>query len=275
MREFKHKITGIKGKLSEDNHLHFDRTGGDESCHETIWFGFIENSQDWEEVVKPYWEVISFKQPNNNRIDTKRENGLFGVSTGNKPQKEGYYNENSYRSYWNIYSVKRQSDGVIFTVGDTVICNERYVEKISSIGFFQENHLVFNFENTSDNFTTESEWNRMQPKIDRALFTTEDGVEIFDEKKQVAWVINGNYSYDLGVCATNRELVKNNPQTYKLFSTREIAEQWILQNEKKYSLNNLRSILLHFAKDCAEDEMLYSHYDGDYRDLNKWIEENL
>lgn len=53
MKTYKHRVTGIVGKLEEDGHLHFER--GNEQCvsRETIWKGFIENSLDWEEAGEP------------------------------------------------------------------------------------------------------------------------------------------------------------------------------------------------------------------------------
>jgi hypothetical protein len=53
MRTFRHKRTGIIGTLEEDGHLHFERSGGECSAHETIWKGFVENSCDWEEIKQP------------------------------------------------------------------------------------------------------------------------------------------------------------------------------------------------------------------------------
>ena len=53
MRKFRHKITGITGELLEDGHLHFIRSDGKYSCQETLWKGFVENSNDWEEIKEP------------------------------------------------------------------------------------------------------------------------------------------------------------------------------------------------------------------------------
>lgn len=39
--------------------------------------------------------------------------------------------------------------------------------------------------------------------------------------------------------------------------------------------SSLYKTLESFAKDCSENEMLYSHYDGDYKDLKEWIKKNV
>lgn len=50
----------------------------------------------------------------------------------------------------------------------------------------------------------------------------------------------------------------------------------IVKTEKdNWNREEIKLILLKFAKDCDQDEELLCHYDGDYRDLNKWIKENL
>lgn len=240
MREFKHKITGIKGELLEDGHLHFNRTGGDESCHETIWFGFIENSQDWEEIEQPYWELLRYSY-DNTAFAIKRENGRYLCEKSEVTELQQGATFEQVLDFWSsrhaIHSIKRLSDGVIFNVGDTVICNEKYIKKINCINFYQEKHLIFNFENTSDNFTTESEWDRMQPKMEEPLFTTEDGVDIF-ENDTVTWLHSDNLSI-----ANTGKAHKSMFLYLKYFSTREIAEQWILQNEKKYSLNDVEDAI--------------------------------
>ena len=78
---------------------------------------FVTNFPEfWEKVVEKEYEILSFSF-NNNRIDTLRENGLYGISTGICKQDIGNYGIDSYSS-WDINSVKRLSDGEVFTVGD-------------------------------------------------------------------------------------------------------------------------------------------------------------
>jgi hypothetical protein len=89
MRKFKNKTTGIIGQLKEDGHLHFERGDERTTCHESIWFGFVENSCDWEEVVEKDWEILEERASCNigsNKIE--------------------------------IVSVKRLSDGEVFSLGD-------------------------------------------------------------------------------------------------------------------------------------------------------------
>lgn len=50
-------------------------------------------------------------------------------------------------------------------------------------------------------------------------------------------------------------------------TTKLIKDSW--------NRDEIKAILLQFAKDCGMNEDLYSHYNGDYKGLDNWIEENL
>lgn len=51
VKRYKHKVTGIVGVDQGDGHIHYERTGEREGCHETIWKGFVKKSNDWEKII--------------------------------------------------------------------------------------------------------------------------------------------------------------------------------------------------------------------------------
>lgn len=142
-----------------------------------------------------------------------------------------------HHKFTNIESIKRLSDNVIFTVGDKVLCNEEYIEEIESITIFQENYLSFNFKNTANSFTTDSEWSRMQPC--KPLLKTEDGVNIFEGD---SYCFLNKKDFYLKVVDKAVKGLDEKQEYYLDFSTKELAEEYILMNKPILSLNDLLSV---------------------------------
>lgn len=44
---------------------------------------------------------------------------------------------------------------------------------------------------------------------------------------------------------------------------------------KEYTKEEVIQLFTAFVKECEHNEDLICHYDGDYRDLNEWLEKNL
>lgn len=118
MKQYKHKTTGIIGTLKEDGHLHFER-GEECVTHETIWKGFIENSCDWEEVD---YEILSFTGGGSKEVYIKDEKGIFRGCLDNEFNNYGNWRTLEHlinkAPACKIFSVKRLSDGEVFSVGD-------------------------------------------------------------------------------------------------------------------------------------------------------------
>lgn len=62
------------------------------------------------------------------------------------------------------------------------------------------------------------------------------------------------------------------PSILKVASDNTITIKLI---KDSWNRDDIKNILLQFAKDCGMDEDLYSHYNGDYKGLDNWIKENL
>ena len=194
----------------------------------------------WEEVVEKDYEILSFtdnaKVP---RIDTKRENGLFGISIGANYQKTGLYEERLYGTKcWNIHSVKRLSDGEIFTIGDKIICPNKKIQPIEYI-IVSNNEIWLGIVNKY-----EAGGPHQLSHINKAfiLFKTEDGVEIYKgDSAYIVWLDRKHQASHLNSDKpTNIYAIIDN---VKYFSTKEKAEEYVLMNKPCLSINDISDCL--------------------------------
>ncbi len=139
----------------------------EKNSHTGIGTSIIENNPEfWEEVVEKDYEVLSYIKKDNSAITTKRENGFFLNSMFK--DSHGVYSDYQLLNTWNIYSVKRLSDGEIFTIGDIV---EEYGEIRT---FLLQNDKIF----INEKFMKISLPKLV--KVKQPLFKTEDGVDIYE-----------------------------------------------------------------------------------------------
>lgn len=199
---------------------------------------FPEFFEEIIEIEKNY-EVLSYKHKNTGHTISKRKNGLFLSSVNT--ENIGYFCESNYINSPNheIYSIRRISDGEIFTIGDKIIHKNpvRYpigiitkLETVSDCIFVETN----NYENGFN--TNISLVNKF---IKKPLFTTEDNVEIFE----------GNIYYYVDISNIhNSWIVKNdkaisiinyNNNDIKIFSTKEATEDYIIMNKPCISLQEI------------------------------------
>lgn len=171
---------------------------------EIIWINgqkvYLKNYPEfWEEVVEKTYEVLK-----------RSYHECKSVSNG------GYYEV--------IESIKRTSDGAIFSVGD-------YYE-VSIRGFGKRRINSFDvrgdalFINYGDSLLD----SLLPPK--KPLFTTADGVEIFEG--DTYYYICGDF---IILKATG-----NNVEEFLSFSTREKAEEYVLLNKPCLSINDVSNI---------------------------------
>lgn len=64
----------------------------------------------------------------------------------------------------------------------------------------------------------------------------------------------------------NNLILKVNPKDNTI-TIKKLKDNW--------NLEEIKSILLQFAKDCNENEDLIRYYNRDYKNLNNWIQKNL
>ena len=209
----------------------------------------IENNPEFWEEVKDYeileiiaspsmWTTLSVK--------TWSPTNTHGISLDNM-----LYNGNCVESGdFFIYSVKRLSDGEIFTVGKDElsfakgVITEISLDDTSSLDNCKREipWLVINKENGTG-------LSSARKRKRKPLFTTEDGVRIFEgDEYWFVWV---------GIPAHRQEKLKPYhikkakeletnatwAEDARFFSTKEAAEEYILMDEKSLSINDVIGML--------------------------------
>lgn len=209
----------------------------------SIGFYLCYNGEYAELVKELDYEILSFVV-NNNRtntkgnIYTKKENGNFEVVlTPNSNQPIGDYSIDQFldSDCYNIHSVKRLSDGEVFTVGDKVTHKNGVCKgNIKSFYTTSKNEIALHIENA--NIFLEN-W----VKLKQPLFTTEDGVDIFEDTNFIWIAINNeNYSWKINEVNSSTKFYFGN--VHKLFSTKEAAEEYIIMNKPCLAINDLKNI---------------------------------
>jgi hypothetical protein len=204
-KKFKHKKTGEIATYKD---------GILKSSGFCVEIGVEPSSEFWEEVVEKDYEILT-------------------VITNDGKFIEIVYNQSAtIEPFWKIHSVKRKSDGEIFTIGD-VCCPNGYIDNDHPITKFE---LILN--NTRLRVNSKNWYLGINDiiKSKPILFTTEDGVDIYEGDK---YYIVGNKTFDL-----SNELISygNMINNCKKFSTKEKAEEYILWNKPCLSLNDVASI---------------------------------
>lgn len=191
----------------------------------------------WEEVVEKDYEIISFKQ-NIGVTDlwTKFGSNNWCRNYNGTPITNPYtYDEIINSKLYKINSVKRLSDGEIFTIGDKIHFSDRYKDFIieSIILNAAENRIRFHGEGL---FATLN----VSPivKVKQPLFTTEDGVDIYDGDTYISVIKNYNSSHGIGIA---KEKNRNNyrQDLFYFFSSEEKAQDHIIMNKSCLSINDI------------------------------------
>jgi len=239
MKKYKH-TNGTIGEVREDGRLYCTVTSSPVSYEESIYPLFYVNSNDWQEVVEKNYKIMSF-------VNNGFENGAKGFVV---PLNNGIYSAKGYEplpkekctleaclkhKYLDIHSIKRLSDGVIFTVGDTIIskdCSGPGCEINSMI--IKNEKLVINASYAK-----------------KILFTTEDGIELFDSNDRVfgvlpkaQWQTNYYMGEGIDICKLlDSHTGKLKSTAWKWFSTEEKAEEYRSLNKLCFSWNDIETIL--------------------------------
>jgi hypothetical protein len=179
----------------------------------------IENqSEFWEEIIEKDYEILSYIVKNgkiyksfelthiNDKLLTQSEAINFGYL---------------------IHSIKRLSDGEIFTIDD----NTKYgcIDKF----YIKNNHLL-----ATTVLESNGRYLKDLEKLKQKLFTTEDGVDIF---KNIDKYYTPIYIVDkaLNIRYCKKDFSVKPSENVKYFSTKEKAEEYILLNKPCLSLNDL------------------------------------
>lgn len=206
------------------------------------WREIEDFPEFWQEVIKQDYEILSFKQDSNitdlwtyfyNRGWGRNNKG--NCETRPYPTLDAILNNHLYGGMkYNIHSVKRLSDGKIFTISDNL-----------TEGIIKQ----FTLSNYNDGIYADTEKKHESGcsgyiglplekwrKIKNPLFTTEDGVDIYEGDKY--WFVNLDVFQTQNITAFINIKLK---EECKRFSTKEKAEEYIIMNKPCLSINDIRN----------------------------------
>lgn len=239
MKKYKHIKTGETVELFVISDKYLDKDGA------MIPKRFIEGNSDWEELKEKEYEILSFRLDSNGSILDKHENGKYGLGggyytaedilSGDPKRVDWCIAEKEYG--YSIYSIKRLSDGVVFTVGDR-ISGFTYTDR-PLLGIEQDGDSVWFSQkddaNTSIGGTTTLE--DAEPYFKTPLLTTVDGKVLF--KGDTFWHVDPQLEIGEGLLSIDKF---TKLEGYKEFSTKELAKEYVLRNTPCLSLNDLLDV---------------------------------
>lgn len=242
-----------------------------------------------EKVIEKEYEILSFKQ-NTLVEDLWTFFQGKGWCRNHKSNAETVpYTEEEIlnNQLYSIHSVRRLLDNEIFTLGDKChMGGNGYrcpILKIELTYNEEKGHLE-NFRNKytikvtlGTGYNNSDPWgpfelNSSLTHSEQPLFKTEDGVDIFEGDKYWVIIINLNH-------LTNPWIAKshicdwNNPKIPPLgtiqFSTKEVAEEYILMNKPCLSINNIAEVYVTANKKDSNRDSGYTSYCEKLRELVK------
>lgn len=243
MKKFKHKQTG---HIATETHSEKNYKVSHPQNY-TIPKWIIENSNDWEEVKGPIfgtsvmkkeeYEILSFRFIGYETIWSLKKDGLYGANTKARyTLEEMLKGKNSVEDgNIEIHSVKRLSDGEIFTIGDSC-CWE-------SGGKFREAFKIGEFEIYKDRFYVYSDGICRECKLEdlihvkKPTILTTDNVHLSTGDCLWYYRIDEKYIRMTTLTETNLGLLYKNE--IHVFSSREAAENHLNKNKPKFSIQNI------------------------------------
>jgi hypothetical protein len=221
---------------------------------EGTWFNPKDFPNFWEEVVEDNYEILSVfgakDSGNFNTVYTIKNSHILVHPGG------GEYNNDNFRSIkdYPIHSIKRLSDGEIFTVGDSVkhpftkysedfnlrkiiIATDPSNQVVAKVAKKALGKLMLCVDNDNANLFLED---AVKIIINKPLFTTEDGVEVF----------KGDTIYYIGITDFIISSSRANElfQPHISFSTEELAKEYVKMNKPEFSRNHILNLLDNLKK---------------------------
>jgi hypothetical protein len=208
----------------------------------------INNPEFWEEVIEKDYEILSFKRNGNffsteqQKLATLQKDGSYLhmrllSTTGGSSLEFMLKNK-----FYDIHSVKRLSDGEIFTVGDIV--NRPCYKKPFKIKHFHIQNCkpptiwLHSMDFVEGNCTHTLDENctlEKAIKFKKPLFTTEEGVDIYEGDNYYGVTNEFKIFYNNSYMFSTNDLKNDN----KRFSTKKAAEEYILMNKPCLNIKDI------------------------------------
>lgn len=214
----------------------------------------VENGKDWEKINEEF-TILSFKQESDIKdFWTEFPEGWGRNINGNLVTTPYTFEHLLKSNLYTIHSVKRNKDGVIFTIGDR--CTSDIHEKFGNF-----NVTKFTLTSSGDSIVAngvgyQTSFNRLEKSKD-LLFTTEDGVDIYDCDNNVNG--KGKRLYQAALKAgtdcwnddyepytmliLNDHGLRGTKERFITFSTEPLAREYILMNKPCLSVNDIKSLM--------------------------------
>lgn len=228
MKKYKHKITGnIAIETSSEKNYKVS-----EPRNFTVPKWIVENSCDWEEVKEKEYEILGVRTYKGD-IYTWEEVS-FDNWWKSKEHFLKYHLEDNPKS--SIYTIKRLSDGEIFTIGDKIGFDKKDMA-ITEISLDRESSYrttirVVPWLQCGKNYGTALIFAK---KAKPVLFTTEDGVDIREGDE--FWHVDTFLSIGKGKMLNDTFIPL---QGYKQFSSKEAAEEYVAKEKGKQLLEEAK-----------------------------------
>lgn len=232
MKTFKHRKTG---------EIAIYKDGVLKSSGFAVEIGIEPSNEFWEEVQQPKeYEILSFRSNNYKKYDVYSHSIVEKCGNKFKNILCSYSEEELLKGgeHCHIYSIKRLSDGEIFTIGDNVVNVAK--ETITKIKSFSTEpcsctlgRLCVFYEDGSFDYFYDVQ------KSKPVLFTTEDGVDIFENNTSIFHVDKA-----LNIKFIKHKDFKVISQNVKYFSTKEKAEEYVILNKPCLSIKDIQSIYI-------------------------------
>lgn len=194
----------------------------------------ITNSPEyWEKVEEKDYEILSFTNIKSKDI-VYAKNGMCSIPGYKKDTIENVIKSLSYINAC-IHSVKRLSDGEIFTIGD----------KVKQSNVIHNNTFTitgFEFDVNKEHLLAIGNGGIKISKIEKVkpvLFYTEDGVDIYEGDEIHIFYLDTFQinSYKKGWLKSWRPLKRE-----LVFSTKEAAEEYAILNKPCLSINDVATV---------------------------------
>lgn len=223
----------------------------------------VENNPEFfEEIIEKEYQILKIKTNSTRICDC--------IDYGNE-----YVTALLNSEHTSIYSIKRLSDNEVFSLGDELVDT------------FNRNHGKFTlkeieFEKApADKGTGKLSFVHTHPILGKyiplerlekskpVLFVTEDGVNAYKDDN-LHWVIREKYAYELRIHEAHVEGSLKNSDVYKVFFSKEKAEEYIILNKPLLSINDLLDFLEHkTSKPLWNWDRTTPSFERDIRELVK------